>query len=120
MRAYWLRLVFRLRSAAYRVCCWLFWEFAEIGDYLVLPYEHPLPTLRGMWRDWRGLRGELSAQLDIEYSREEPAEWVHSLRDWYTTQESHEYWSGEEYDDWTLSATESRDSTEISAGEAPG
>ena len=62
-----LRLRFRLRSGLYRVLIWLCWESAEWADHLVLPYECRVPTLREMWRDWRGLRGELSARLDLEY-----------------------------------------------------
>ena len=64
-----LRLRFRLRSAVYRVLTWLCWECAEWSDHLALPYEHRAPTLRAMWRDWRGLRGDLSARLDLEYRR---------------------------------------------------
>ena len=62
-----LRLRFRLRSALYRVCLWLVWELGALADHQVFSDEYPLPTLRELWRDWRGLRGELSARLDMGY-----------------------------------------------------
>lgn len=62
-----LRIRFRLRSALYRVCLWLVWELGALADHQVQAGEYPLPTLRELWWDWRGLRGELSARLDFEY-----------------------------------------------------
>jgi len=63
----WLRLCYSRRAFVYRVCCWLVYLLMLVSDHAAYR-EKPLPGWRLMWHEWRKLRGELDARLEMEKS----------------------------------------------------